>query len=259
MSIPKGEPVKIGDGDGVLRNFIATYEELPLLWNPTDPSYKNKIKRNAALTKLLSIYKNCKPGATIGDVRRKINTLRCNYRKELKKIEDSKKSGAGADDIYSPTSWVFHALKFINQLEQPVILGNSQAQVNEEQNDEDNEDSSQIMANNSSLSSIVPPHEPTLKRARSSKTTNEQQIPHIAIAWGEKLLQLDPQQRNLAEKAINDVLFEASQGTLHRHSVKINDGFSYPSSTVTSPVSSVDIPAYGPSQQDQGSLKLEPI
>lgn len=118
MSTSESDCVEIGDG--VLQSFIATYEELPLLWNPTDPNYKNKMKRNAALGKLLSIYEKCKPGATICDVRRKINTLRCNYRKELKKIEDSKRSGAGADDIYSPSSWVFYALKFINNFEQPV-------------------------------------------------------------------------------------------------------------------------------------------
>lgn len=124
MSIPESDCVEIGDV--VLQSFIATYEELPVLWNPTDVNYKNKIKRNAALAKLLPIYNKCKPGATTSDVRRKINTLRCNYRKELKKIEDSKRSGAGTDDIYSPSSWVFHALKFINNFEQPVDLGNSQ-------------------------------------------------------------------------------------------------------------------------------------
>lgn len=112
--------------DNLLHNFIETYEGLPVLWNPTDANYKNKIKRNAALARLLSVYGQCKPGATIADVRRKINTLRSNYRKELKRIEDSKRSGTGADDVYSPTSWVFHALKFINKFEQPVALGNSQ-------------------------------------------------------------------------------------------------------------------------------------
>ncbi|KAK9876666.1 hypothetical protein WA026_014043 [Henosepilachna vigintioctopunctata] len=234
----------------------------------TNSNYKNKNKRNAALVKLLSVYEKCKPGATISDVRRKINTIRCNYRKELKKIEDSKRSGAGTDDVYSPSSWVFHALQFINNFEQPVDLGNSQAQLDEEKEDVENENPSQIQAT-TSRSSIVPPLEPMPKKARSigpiarqnellqkacayldfSSKNNETEIPTIAKAWGEKLLQLHPLQRALAERAINDVLFEASQGTLHRHSVKINEGFSYESSTVASPVDSVP---QIPSPQQQG-------
>ena len=51
----------------------------------------------------------------------------------------------------------------------------------------------------------------------------QENIPSIAKAWGEKLLTLEPEQRIFAEKAINDILFEASQGTLHRHSLKINE------------------------------------
>lgn len=48
-------------------------------------------------------------------------------------------------------------------------------------------------------------------------------IPPIVMVWCEKFQQLESQQKLFAEKAINDVLFEASQGTLHRHSVKINE------------------------------------
>ena len=66
--------MSVPESDCVVQSFIATYEE----WNPTDPNYKNKIKRNAALVKLLSIYEKCKPGVTVSDVRCKINTLRCN-------------------------------------------------------------------------------------------------------------------------------------------------------------------------------------
>lgn len=47
----------------------------------------------------------------------------------------------------------------------------------------------------------------------SSRISNEPNIPTIAKAWGEKLLQLDPQQRAFAEKAISDVLFEARHCT----------------------------------------------
>lgn len=111
----------LSDGDTeLLRSFIKTYETLSVLWNRSHPKYSNKFKRNAALGKLLQIFIKLKPGATIMDVRRKINSLRSNYRKELKKILSSKSSGASADNVYSPTSWVFYALKFLDGFEQPV-------------------------------------------------------------------------------------------------------------------------------------------
>lgn len=63
-------------------------------------------------------------------------------------------------------------------------------------------------------------HKACLLLESSSKPTSE--IPTIAKAWGEKLLTLESKQRSFAEKAINDILFEASLGTLHRDSIKIN-------------------------------------
>lgn len=93
---------------------------MPELWNPTSPNYINKTKRNTALDKLLEVYKKIKPTANRVDVRRKINTLRTNYRKELKKILSSKRSGSGTDEVYKPTSYVFYALQFLDKFEQPV-------------------------------------------------------------------------------------------------------------------------------------------
>ena len=64
-------------------------------------------------------------------LKKKINTLRSNFRKELKKINDSKRSGAGADDVYEPSSWVFEELTFLTNLEKPV---ESYSSINEEIN-----------------------------------------------------------------------------------------------------------------------------
>jgi hypothetical protein len=44
----------------------------------------------------------------------------------------------------------------------------------------------------------------------------------MAKVWGNKLKYMAPIQRKLAEKAINDTLFEGDMGNLKRGSVQIN-------------------------------------
>lgn len=106
--------------DDPLRRFIEIYESLPELWNCSHGSYKNRTKRNLALDKLVPWYELVKPGATRDDVKKKINSLRTNFRKEVKKIVSSKRSGAGRNQIYQPQSWTFQALQFLRGCEQPV-------------------------------------------------------------------------------------------------------------------------------------------
>lgn len=107
--------------------------------------------------------------------------------------------------------------------------------------DEELGEQSPLAAPVASRSSILPPPLPQKKRRAIGPLARQNELlqkacsfleqpreppdnmPTIAKVWGKKLLTLDPQQRALAEKAVNDVLFEASQGTLHRHSVKINE------------------------------------
>lgn len=106
-----------------LRQFIETYESLPVLWNSSNEAYRNKAKKNAALDQLLQVFKALKPDAVRADVSKKINSLRTNFRKELKKIVSSKRSGAGTEDVYRPQSWIFDSLKFLQKIEQPVSSG----------------------------------------------------------------------------------------------------------------------------------------
>ncbi|CAI6377104.1 unnamed protein product [Macrosiphum euphorbiae] len=115
----------------ILRDFIAQYKQLPELWDVRSKEYTRRDKKNAAYEQLLTIYKGLKCDASIDDVKKKINTLRSNFRKELKKINDSKRSGAGADNVYEPSSWVFEELTFLTNLEKPV---ESYSSINEEIN-----------------------------------------------------------------------------------------------------------------------------
>ena len=67
------------------------------------------------------MFKSVKLDATVDDVKKKkLNNLKSNFRRDHKKIHDSKRSGAAAKDVYVPSSWVFHELRFLKDLEKPV-------------------------------------------------------------------------------------------------------------------------------------------
>ena len=112
-------------GKQLLREFISAFQGLPELWDVRSENYMKKDKKSVAYEKLLEVYKSIKADATIEDVKNKINTLRSNFRKELKKISDSKTSGVSTDDIYQPSSWVYYELLFLRDLEKPVQTRNS--------------------------------------------------------------------------------------------------------------------------------------
>lgn len=57
---------------------------------------------------------------------------------------------------------------------------------------------------------------------KSSKETKDCDDLDVAKVWSQKLKELQPRQKLFAEKAINDILFEAQLGTLNKNSIKIN-------------------------------------
>ncbi|PIO12720.1 hypothetical protein AB205_0160940 [Aquarana catesbeiana] len=92
--------------------FIDKYRELPCLWQVRHPQYNNKQKRQAALEKLLELVKPVT--ATIPYLKAKIGGLRSTYLRERKKVTDSQRSGAAADDVYVPRLWYYERLRFLS-------------------------------------------------------------------------------------------------------------------------------------------------
>jgi hypothetical protein len=46
-------------------------------------------------------------------VKKKISSLWANYRKDVKDVNDSKRSDIGTDDVYQPKCWTFKELRFL--------------------------------------------------------------------------------------------------------------------------------------------------
>lgn len=99
--------------------FIELYEAFPCLWKIKSVEYRDRNKRNKAYEELLKKYKDIDKDATVQTVKNKIDSMRASFRRELKKIKDSQRSGAGEDEIYCPHLWYFQHLQFLIDQETP--------------------------------------------------------------------------------------------------------------------------------------------
>ena len=94
--------------------LIELYRQNPCLWNIKANVYKNRNKRVADINKITAELQKSGLCVIASEVRKKIDSIRSQYRRELRKVEKSKKSGVGADDIYTPTLWCFDNLCFFS-------------------------------------------------------------------------------------------------------------------------------------------------
>ncbi|KAI4466571.1 hypothetical protein MML48_2g00000188 [Holotrichia oblita] len=99
-------------------DFIAIYRSEPCLWQVISSEYHDRAKKDAAY-KLAKKLDELEPGATNKSVVTKINSLRSAFRKEQKKVEASKKSGASVDSIYKPLLWYCDLFDFLHDQHTP--------------------------------------------------------------------------------------------------------------------------------------------
>lgn len=92
-----------------------TYKKHPSLWNVKSAEYINRNLKEKGYNELQELYEkyniaNC----TVETVKKKIQSLRAAFRRELKKFKQAKKSGAGTDEVENqqPTLWYFPLLMF---------------------------------------------------------------------------------------------------------------------------------------------------
>ncbi|ALC48993.1 CG4004 [Drosophila busckii] len=90
----------------IMIEFISCYRHFTALWDTNALDYLSKKKKQPGYQELLKILRRVNSGAGVQDVKRKINSLRCCYRREIKKIQNSYEG-------YEPRLWWFHMMDFL--------------------------------------------------------------------------------------------------------------------------------------------------
>lgn len=90
----------------ITTEFIKLDQSKTCLWKISSAEYKNKHLKSAAYNELVELLKTRGlVSATLKDVKSKIQNIRRIVRKKRGKVEASKRSGIGTDDLYTPTLW----------------------------------------------------------------------------------------------------------------------------------------------------------
>ncbi|XP_022827975.1 uncharacterized protein LOC111357455 [Spodoptera litura] len=224
----------------LLKEFISLYQRQPCLWDKHCVSYKMKNKRHEAITKLTQLVQMYDPSATRVHVLRKIESLRACVRREYKRVQNSKKTAENESEIYTPHLWYYDLFSFMFQTEdttqefEKTKEGASSPQSTtvdsepEESESMTDEESSFItpMEDNytaftiSNVSAEVPEAAHGSKRFMEDDknkrhcTEVDDEYDAIGVNVAAKLRNLPGNMRILAEKLINDVLYQAQTNGL---------------------------------------------
>ncbi|VVD00940.1 unnamed protein product [Leptidea sinapis] len=208
----------------VQRRFIQLYKELPCLWDRKCLTYKHKGSRQQAVDRLTELVQEYDKSATRVHVLRKIESLRACMRREYKKVINSGRKANG-EYVHVPNLWYYKQLSF--------VFGDSVAkhEMPEPENEPEEEEMDRIefitddsyenheVDSYSELRSSDEIHSPSQKfnddKGKRLCTEVEDEYDAIGVNVAAKLRGLRPEMRILAEKLINDVLFQAQMNGLN--------------------------------------------
>ncbi|XP_017462266.1 PREDICTED: uncharacterized protein LOC108355626 [Rhagoletis zephyria] len=95
------------------KKLINLLVQQECLWDVSSPTYHDRVKRENAFKSILNKMKQNLDNIRISDIKNKILSLRSQYRKELRAINASRRSGVGNEDIRHPKLWCFDELDFL--------------------------------------------------------------------------------------------------------------------------------------------------
>ncbi|XP_045500098.1 uncharacterized protein LOC123697599 [Colias croceus] len=90
----------------VILKFLEAYKNKPCLWNSKDADHKNRQKVSNAWTDLSTIMNK-----SVKELKSKKEILMATFCRYLKKKNDSIRSGAGSNDVYTPDWFAYDLME----------------------------------------------------------------------------------------------------------------------------------------------------
>ncbi|KAF5289028.1 hypothetical protein FQA39_LY03907 [Lamprigera yunnana] len=211
--------------------------------------YHDRDVREAAYDRLITKLKEIEPDANKSSVVKKINNFRINVRKEKKKRDMSRKSGAGTDNVYSPKLWYFDLFDFLGDHDVPST---SSSNLDDEDVSEMDEEGSEgtiqqtpLIEEVSEQTIVTPNHRNRPEKEKlqaplhpniGKKTETEELTNDVLVSVRDhfkkpppqddrydlmgksialRIRALEKRQRLIVEKKINDIIFEAEMGLMN--------------------------------------------
>ncbi|CAG9564217.1 unnamed protein product [Danaus chrysippus] len=212
-------------GRKLLKKFIQMYKELPCLWDRSCVTYKHKKKRHDAIGKLTELVQQYDRSATRLHVLRKIESMRACVRRAHRRVLQSRVQATNPDEIYTPNLWYYNMLSFVlgEEGNSDEIKDSTEPDADEsphqKHEDVDVEDEVgyqeyALPTNMMEGNSLIQKYDYEDEKSKRYCTEVEDEYDAIGINVAAKLRGLPPNMRILAEKLINDVLYQAQMNNL---------------------------------------------
>jgi hypothetical protein len=88
--------------------LLREYQQRRVLWDWNARGYRDRAKRKRAIQELAEIL--C---CNTLEVEKKITNLKCQYSREVHKIQNSRDTATGPDDVYVSKWFAFKAMQFL--------------------------------------------------------------------------------------------------------------------------------------------------
>ncbi|GAB6018911.1 hypothetical protein CHUAL_000564 [Chamberlinius hualienensis] len=208
-----------------IKEFLELYRSQECLWNTQIKEYNDRVKKQESYAVLIEKLKEVDKAADREAVIRKIDSFRSSFRKEIKKINLSKKSNL---DVYKPRLWYFKHLAFLLEHGLPArksIAATFHEELEQNPSVCEAEETIEIttIPMTTTTFNISPRQRTSPKVAQNLKKGSFYEKNHCCLdefnIIGEnianKLRKLPHDKMIVAEKLINDILFEAQCGNVN--------------------------------------------